>query len=270
MRIVFLLSHGHQLCRFARRRNKGNLHPLGEALSALSALSVGHYYLMRIVFYCPTEIKEIKEILLPSPCEAISAISVLSVLSVGHYYLMRIVFYCPTVIGFAASLVEEKRNQGNLVTLTLRSPFCHFCSFCGTLLSHAESFCPTEITEIKEILLPSPCAALSAISVLSVGQFISCGKFLLSHGNKRNQGNLHPPRRSSFCSFCSFCGTIIISCGKFLLSHGHRLCRFARRRNKENQGNLVTLTLRSSFCYFCHFCGTLLSHADSIFIVPRK
>ena len=37
----------------------------GEALSAISALSAGHYYLMRIVFYCPTEIKEITEILFP-------------------------------------------------------------------------------------------------------------------------------------------------------------------------------------------------------------
>ena len=46
--------------------------PLCEALSAISALSAGHYYLMRIVFYCPAvigfaaslveEIKEIKEI----------------------------------------------------------------------------------------------------------------------------------------------------------------------------------------------------------------
>ena len=32
--------------------------PLGAALSAISAISAGHYYLMRIVFYCPTEIKE--------------------------------------------------------------------------------------------------------------------------------------------------------------------------------------------------------------------
>ena len=81
----------------------------------------------------------------------------------------------------------------------------------------------------------------------------------LSHGNKRNKGNLHPPLRSRFCYFCPFCGTISISCGKFLLSHG----------NKRNQGNLHP-PLRSSFCYFCHFCGTLLSHADRTFIVPQS
>ena len=40
-------------------------------------------------FYCPTEIKEI---MLPSLCAALSAISALSA---GHYYLMREVFYCP-------------------------------------------------------------------------------------------------------------------------------------------------------------------------------
>ena len=48
--------------------------PTREAF-LLFAISAGHYYLMRIVFYCPTvigfaaslveEIKEIKEILLP-------------------------------------------------------------------------------------------------------------------------------------------------------------------------------------------------------------
>ena len=69
--------------------------PLGEALSAISALSAGHYYLMRIVFYCPAGMKEIKEILLPARCEALSAISAISA---GHYYLMRIVFYCPAVV----------------------------------------------------------------------------------------------------------------------------------------------------------------------------
>jgi len=67
---------------------------LCEAISALSALSAGHYYLMRIVvycpdFYCPAEIKEIAEIIVTDPREVLSAISV------GHYYLMQIVFYCP-------------------------------------------------------------------------------------------------------------------------------------------------------------------------------
>ena len=39
--------------------------------------------------------KEIKEILLPSLCEALS---VISAISVGHYYLMRIVFIVPIYI----------------------------------------------------------------------------------------------------------------------------------------------------------------------------
>ena len=51
-----------------------------EALSAISALSAGHYYLMRIVFYCPdfycpAEIKEIAEIIVTDPREVLSAIS---------------------------------------------------------------------------------------------------------------------------------------------------------------------------------------------------
>ena len=51
---------------------------------------------------------------------------------------------------------------------------------------------------------------------------------------------------------------------ELLLSHGHRLCRFARRRNKRNKGNLHP-PLRSPFCHFCSFCGTLLFHADNIY-----
>ena len=89
------------------RKERKSLLLTARSLSVISVISVGHYYLMRIVFYCPAEIKEmkeIKEVLLPSLGAALSAISALSA---GHYYLMRIVFYCPAVIGFAASLVEE-------------------------------------------------------------------------------------------------------------------------------------------------------------------
>ena len=132
---------------------------------------------MRIVFYCPAEIKEIKEILLHSLSAAISAISALSA---GHYYLMRIVFFLSH---------GNKRNQGNSLTRPMRSPFCHFCSFCGKII-------------------------------------ISCGKFLLSRShrlcrfacrrNKGNKGNLVTlTQRSPFCHFCSFCGT--------LLSHAHSI-----------------------------------------------
>ena len=56
---------------------------------------------MRIVFYCPTEIKEIKEIFIPLG----AALSVISVISVGHYYLMRIVLLLSR---------RDKGNKGNL------------------------------------------------------------------------------------------------------------------------------------------------------------
>ena len=94
---------------------------------------------MRIVFYCPAEIKEIKEILLPARCEAISA---LSALSAGHYYLMRIVFYCPdfycpAVIGFAASLVEEIKEIAEIIVTDPREVLSALSV--GRLLSHAHS-----------------------------------------------------------------------------------------------------------------------------------
>ena len=60
----------------------------GAFLSFLSFLW-DFYYTMRIVFYCPTEIKEIAEIIVTGPREVLSA------LSAGHYYLMRKVFIVP-------------------------------------------------------------------------------------------------------------------------------------------------------------------------------
>ena len=50
---------------------------------------------MRIVFFCPTEIKEITEILFPSLCEGLS---VLSALSAGLLLSHADSFYCPTEI----------------------------------------------------------------------------------------------------------------------------------------------------------------------------
>ena len=44
------LSRSHRLCRFARRRNKGNkgnLHPPRRSLSAISAISAGNKHLPR-------------------------------------------------------------------------------------------------------------------------------------------------------------------------------------------------------------------------------
>ena len=98
----------------------------------------------------------------------------------------------------------------------MRSPFCHFCYFCGTLLSHADSFyCPTEI---KEIFIPLGAAlsALSAISAISAGHYYLMRIVFISRRYKGNIGNLVTlTLRSHFCYFCHFCGTISISCGKF-------------------------------------------------------
>ncbi|MDY6297153.1 MAG: hypothetical protein SPL50_02525, partial [Alloprevotella sp.] len=71
-------------------------------------------------------------------------------------------------------------------------------------------YCPTEIKEIKEIFIPL-CEAVSAISALSAGHY-----YLMR--------------------------TV------FLLSRSHRLCRFARRRNKGNKENSsFGCCLRSAF-----------------------
>jgi len=86
----------------------------------------------------------------------------------------------------------------------------------GRLLPHADSiYCPAEIKEITEILLPARCEALSAISAISAGQLLPhADSILLSHRNEGNNGNsLTRPMRSPFCYFCYFCGTIITPCG---------------------------------------------------------
>ena len=126
--------HEYHGGRYAQNFCKGKRHPDGmpsDKKNKIIQVSDVAY------FYCPAEIKEIKEIFLPARCEALSAISALSAgLLVSH----------------AESFLSHgnKRNKGNLVTLTLRTPFCPFCSFCGTLLSHAESFyCPIFIVPRK-------------------------------------------------------------------------------------------------------------------------
>jgi len=102
----------------------------------------------------------------------------------------------------------------------MRSHFCTFCHFCGTLVSHADSFyCPTvigfaaslveEIKEIKEILLPSLCKVLSAISA---------GHYYLMHivfycpTEIKEIKEIFVPTRESFLLFLLFLRDIIISC----------------------------------------------------------
>ena len=96
----------------------------GAALSVISAISVGHYYLMRIVFYCPTQIKEIKEIfLLPRRsrfcyfCHFCGTISI----SCGK-------FFCPTEI---KEILLPARCEALSAISALSA---------GLLVSHAESF----------------------------------------------------------------------------------------------------------------------------------
>ena len=117
---------------------------------------------MRKVF-CPTEIKEIKEILLPARCEPLSAISFISA---GRLLLHADSFYCPAVIGFAASLVEEMKEIKEILLPSLCEALSAISALsAGRLLSHAESFyCPAEIKEIAEIIVTDPREVLSALS----------------------------------------------------------------------------------------------------------
>ena len=133
-------------------------------------------------------------------------------------------------------------------------------------------YCPAEIKEIKEILLPARCAALSAISALSAGHYYLMRKVFCPAVIGFAASLVEEIKEILLPLGEALSAISALSAGHYYLmrivfiSHSHRLCRFARRRNKGNKGNHVTLTLRSSVCYFCHFCGTLLSHAHSILL----
>ena len=239
---------------FCHAEIKEILLPLGEALSALSAISAGHYYLMRKVF-CPTEIKEIKEILLPARCEVLSA---LSAISVGHYYLMRIVFYCPDF--YCPAEIKEIKE----IFIPLGEALSAISALsAGRLLSHADSiFCPTvigfaaslveEMKEIKEIFVPTREAFLLFLLFLRDLKHASClDLFYYPKEMKEIKDILLP----SLCAPLSAISAI---------SAGLKTCQLVgfvllSQRNEGNKGYLVTLTLRSPFCYFCSFCGTISS-----------
>ena len=157
MRKVFLLSRSHRLCRFARRRNegnKGNLHPPRRSTFCHLCPFCGTISISCGKFFCPTEIKEITEILFPHSAQLF--LLFLPFLW-DFYYTMRLAFPRKSIF-----VPRKERKEQKSLLRTARSTFCSFCSFCGTLLSHADSFyCPAvigfaaslveEIKEIKEI-----------------------------------------------------------------------------------------------------------------------
>ena len=94
----------------------------------------------------------------------------------------------------------------------------------GLLLYHAtgfstkEYFCPAEIKEIKEILLPSLCEAISAISVISVGLLLyhAAGfstKEYFCPTERTERTEIPLPPANPFLLFLPFLWDIIISCG---------------------------------------------------------
>ena len=165
--------------------NKGNLCSDARSLSAISAISAGHYYLMRIELLLSRSHRlcrfarrrnKGKNGNLYSALRG--ALSAISAISAGHYYLMRIVLLLSR---------RNKGNNGNSLTRPMRS--------------------------------------LSAISAISAGHYylmrvellLSRSHRLCRFARRRNKGNkgnsLTRPMRSSFCTFCHFCGTFSISCG---------------------------------------------------------
>ena len=150
---------------------------------------------------------------------------------------------------------RNKRNKGNHVTLTLRSPFCHFCYFGGTIsISCGKFFCPTEI---KEILLPARCEAISAISAISVGHYylmrivFYCPAVI---GFAASLVEEIKEIKEIFISLGEALSAISAITAGQLLPHAES---FFSHGNKGNQGNLHP-PRRSTFCTFCHFCGTII------------
>jgi len=217
------LSRSHRLCRFARRRNKGNSRnysyspPRSSFCPFCGTFIIPCDWLFHERVFLSHGKKEQKSLL-----RTARSLSVISVISAGHYYLMHIVFLlsrCHRLCRFA-----RRRNQGNKGNLhpPLRSTFCYFCPFCGTLLSHAHSI----------FIVPQ---------------------------NKGNKGNLLAPSAKHFLLFLLFLrDDYYLMRIVLLLSRSHRLCRFARRshrlcrfacrRNKGNKGNSsFGCCLRSAF-----------------------
>ena len=112
--------------------------PLGKALSAISAISAGHYYLMRIVFL-------LSRFLLSRRNKGNSRNY--------SYSPLRCSFcsFCGTLLSLAHSILLSRSHR--------------LCRFARRSRRLAASL----VEEIKEIMLSSLCAALSAISAISAG-----------------------------------------------------------------------------------------------------
>ena len=82
--------------------------------------------------------------------------------------------FCPAVIGFAASLVEEMKEIKEILLPSLCEAISAISALsAGLLVSHADSiYCPTEI---KEIMLHSLCEAFLLFLTFLWDIIISCG-----------------------------------------------------------------------------------------------
>ena len=187
--------------------------------------------------YCPTEIKEIAEIIVTRPRE------VLSDLSAGHYYLMRIVFFCPTEIKEIAEIIVT--GPAKFFLLFLRDNLSRADSnYCPAVIGFAASLVE-EIKEIKEIFTPS--AKHFLLFLLFLRDFIiPCDwlfheRVFLSHGKNGKNGNLYSVLRSLSVISVISVGLLLYHADSILLSH----------RNKGNSRNYSYRSRRSNSCYIC-------------------
>ena len=137
MRKVFLLSRSHRLCRFARRRNegnKGNLHPPRRSTFCHLCPFCGTISISCGKFFCPTEIKEITEILFPHSAQLF--LLFLPFLW-DFYYTMRLAFPRKSIFVPRKERKEQKSLLRTARSLSVISVISVISA--GLLVSHAES-----------------------------------------------------------------------------------------------------------------------------------
>ena len=146
----------------------------------------------------------------------------------------------------------------------MRSPFCYFCSFCVTLLSHADSFyCPAEIKEIAEIIVTDPREVLSVLSALSAWHYYLLRIVFFCPAEIKEIKEIFIPLCAALSAISA------LSAGHYYLMRIIFYCPdfYCPAEIKEIAEIIVTdprevLSALSA--------GLLVSHAHSIFMVPQS
>ena len=191
--------------------------------------------------------KEIKEIMLPSLCAALSVISDISVgLLVSH----------------AESFLLSHGKNGNSRNYSYRPLRSSFCSFCGTIsISCGKYFCPAGIKEIKEIFIPPSAKHFLLFLPFLWDIIISCGQYFYCPTERTE---IFTPHCGAFLSFLPFLRDLYYT---MRLAFPRKNIFVPRKERKERKS---LLRAAEPFCHFCHFCGTFIIPCGQYFIVPQK